>query len=109
MLNLTRQEKQVILFLTAIALAGMLVNFSLKKFSRVKILASRYIDFGKVNINTADKDSLESIPGIGEKLAQRIIEYRQKQARFNDVDELRQIKGITDYRFQKLKDSLLVR
>ena len=99
----------MILFLASIALAGMGLRFSHKKFSRVQVIAGQYKDFGKVNLNTASKELLLSVPGIGEKLAGRIIEYREKQARFSEVADLKQIKGVTDYRYRKLKDSFLVK
>lgn len=109
MFNLTRQERQVILFLISIALVGIGINFLLKKYAPDKTLASFTQDIGKIDLNSADKDLLISIPGIGEKLAQRIIEYREKQIGFSRIEELKNIKGITDYRYQKLKDYLMLK
>ena len=109
MFNLTREERQVILFLISIALVGIGANFLLKKYAPHKTLAGFTQDIGKIDLNGADKDLLLSIPGIGEKLAQRIIEYREKQTGFSSVEELKNIKGITDYRYQKLKDYLMLK
>ena len=109
MFNLTRQERQVILFLSTMALLGLGINFLAKKYSQSKVFRHFYQDIGKVDINHADKEMLKSIPGIGEKLAQRIIAYRQEQAGFKSIEELKGIKGITSYRYEKIKDSLMVR
>lgn len=60
----------------------------------------------KVNINTADAAQLQKLNGIGEKKAQQIISYRQKNGQFKAVDELKQVSGIGDKTFAGLKDQL---
>ena len=60
----------------------------------------------KVNINTADAAQLQKLNGIGEKKAQQIISYRQKNGQFKGVDELKQVSGIGDKTFAGLKDQL---
>jgi competence protein ComEA len=47
-----------------------------------------------ININTADKETLMSIKGIGEKRAEAIIAYRKEHGSFKSVDELAEIKGL---------------
>ena len=58
----------------------------------------------KVNINIANQSELETLPGIGPSLASRIIEYREQNGKFNSVEELKNIKGIGDAKFEDLKD-----
>lgn len=58
---------------------------------------------GLININTASLDDLISLPGIGEAYAQRIIDYRNEKA-FGSVEEIKNIKGIGDKTFEKIKD-----
>ncbi len=108
MLGLTRQERQVILFLLTIALLGTGVIFFLNTHSRIKFIPCLDENPGRLDLNRADKAALMGLRGIGEKLAQRIIEYRQSHAGFRRVDELTCINGITGYRYEKLKDLFFV-
>jgi competence ComEA-like helix-hairpin-helix protein len=109
MLSLTPDERKVIIFLTTILLIGAGINFLNKRFTQAKTILSIEQDFARINLNTADKELLMSVPGIGGKLAARIIEYRQKEMCFKDIQELKKIKGITEYRYEKIKDYLTVR
>lgn len=62
---------------------------------------------GKININTADKTLLMEIPGVGEVIASRIIEYR-KDTRFRSIEDIKEVSGIGDATFEKMKDSITV-
>jgi len=57
-----------------------------------------------VNINTADKEALMTLPGIGEVLADRILEYRRKNDGFQSVTELMLVEGIGEKRMEELLD-----
>jgi competence ComEA-like helix-hairpin-helix protein len=48
------------------------------------------------------------VPGIGEKLAQRIVELREEKAGLSDIEQLKDIKGITTSKFNKMKNYLIV-
>lgn len=63
----------------------------------------------KVNINTADKESLSTLSGIGPVTAERIIEYREKVEPFKSIEELTKVKGIGEKTFLKIKDSIVVK
>ena len=63
----------------------------------------------KVNINTAEVWLLESLPGIGETLAQRIVDYRIANGYFQSIDDLKQVDGIGASGFEKIKDKIAVR
>lgn len=60
-----------------------------------------------VNINAAGKDELDRLPGIGPKLAERIIAYREENNGFVDIDELQDVEGIGEKTFQRLKDFII--
>ena len=62
----------------------------------------------KININTADATTLDSLPGIGPVYASRIIEYRQANDGFKSIEEIEQIKGIGPATFEKMKDMITV-
>jgi competence protein ComEA len=59
---------------------------------------------GKVNLNTATETDLETLPGVGPAMAQRILQWRTKNGRFQSVDQLREVDGIGATRFDHLKD-----
>jgi comEA protein len=61
-----------------------------------------------VNINTASASEFESLPGIGAKMAARIVEYRQKNGPFKKVEELMNVRGLGEKNFLKLKAQLTV-
>ena len=61
-----------------------------------------------VNLNTATASQLEAVPGIGPKMAQRIVEYRQKNGAFKKIEELMNVKGIGEKSFLKLKPHITV-
>jgi competence protein ComEA len=61
-----------------------------------------------VNINTASAQELEDLPGIGEHMAQRIIEYRQKHGPFKRLEDLMEVRGIGEKNFLKLKPLITI-
>jgi competence protein ComEA len=63
----------------------------------------------KININTAEAWLLESLPGIGETLAQRIIDYRTANGHFQSIEDLNNVEGIGSAVFDKVKDKIAVR
>lgn len=62
---------------------------------------------GMININLADKSKLMELPGVGDAIAQRIIDYR-KGHRFSKIEDLKQVKGIGEATFNKLKGMIIV-
>lgn len=58
----------------------------------------------KLNINTANAQQLEGLPGIGPSLAERIIKYRQENGKFNSVDELLNVSGIGEKKLEEIRE-----
>ncbi|MFH1577614.1 MAG: helix-hairpin-helix domain-containing protein [Candidatus Omnitrophota bacterium] len=106
--NLTRQERQVVLFLIIITLLGLGINFLGKHYSQIKVIGYVNQDIAKVNLNQANKEALIDISGIGEVLAGRIIDYRQVNGKFTDVEELKKIKGIGESKYGAIKDYFII-
>lgn len=63
---------------------------------------------GVVNLNTADVATLDTLPGVGPVLAQRIVEWREKNGRFSSVDELGEVSGIGDKALERLRPKVAV-
>jgi competence protein ComEA len=61
-----------------------------------------------VNVNTATATELETLPGVGAKVAARIVEYRQKNGPFKKIEELMNVQGIGEKSFLKLRGQLTV-
>ncbi len=108
MLNLTLQERKVILFLISMALLGLAVNFTAKVNPRMKKFIQVDNHISKININKANLEDMLSTPGITLKLANSIVAYRNTKGEFRDIEELKEIKGIGDYRYEKLKELFFV-
>jgi competence protein ComEA len=60
----------------------------------------------RISLSNAEQAELEQLDGIGPALAQRIIEYREQHGGFESVDELQEVSGIGEKRFEALKDSI---
>lgn len=61
-----------------------------------------------VNINTAGKDELTKIPGVGDSKAHAIIKYREENGDFNDIEDIKKVSGIGESLFEKIKDYITV-
>ena len=63
---------------------------------------------GKININEADETSLQTLDGIGEAKAKAIIEYREKNGEFKSIEDIKNVSGIGDTIYEKIKDNITV-
>lgn len=105
MLNFTREERQALLFIFTVVLIGLGINFSSKTRFSFQLIPAFSRNLGKVDLNKADKTALMSVKGIGDKLAGRIIDYRNISNGFDELDELKEIKGITERKYEAIKES----
>ncbi|MFZ2603055.1 MAG: helix-hairpin-helix domain-containing protein [Candidatus Omnitrophota bacterium] len=108
MFNLTRQERQVVLFLITIALIGLGINFCLKSNSKAKRIFVIDINLSKIDLNQVRLQDLLGTRYISKTLAEKIIAYRNTRGRIEDLEELKQIKGINSKRYEKLKDLFFI-
>lgn len=63
----------------------------------------------KVNINTATQAQLETLPGIGPSTATKIIVYRKEKGKFNKVEEIKEVSGIGESKYNKIKDFIFIK
>jgi comEA protein len=61
-----------------------------------------------INLNSATVEELVNLPGIGEKTAQKIIDYRDKHKRFRNINELLNVKGIGEVKLAKIKKYIFI-
>lgn len=71
-------------------------------------LTSDEISGEKININIADVNKLQEIEGIGPSMANRIVEYRNTNGRFKKIDDLKNVSGIGEKRFESMKNSITI-
>ena len=63
---------------------------------------------GKININTAGKEELMTLPGIGEAKAEKILRYREEHGAFRSIEDVMQIEGIKEGVFNKIKEDITI-
>ena len=63
---------------------------------------------GKININTADSTQLQELNGVGPATAEKIIDYRKQNGRFQSIEDIKNVSGIGDKTYEKLKDHIRV-
>lgn len=63
----------------------------------------------KLNLNSASLEELEELPGIGEELAKRIVDYREKNGPFTSIEEVMNVTGIGRKKFESIKDKVCVK
>ena len=78
---------------------GVIINDSNEEKEEINV---------KVNINTASKEKLETLPGIGETTAQKIIDYREANGKFKTIEDIKNVSGIGESKYESLKDKITV-
>ena len=63
----------------------------------------------KININTATQKELQKLTGIGESIALRIINYRKENGKFNTIEDIKNVSGIGESKFNKIKNDIIVK
>lgn len=63
----------------------------------------------KININKATQSELETLPGIGASTAQKIITYRNEKGKFNKIEDIKNVKGIGDSKYNNIKELITIK
>ena len=100
-----KKVNSVLIGLTALALAVALTCSTVAVYAAPEAKAAIQ---APVNLNQASAEELIALKGIGPKMAERIIAYRKEHGPFKTADQLVQVKGIGNAKFQKLKDQVTV-
>ena len=87
---------------------GLALALSLLASAGVVMAAGKQMPAGKVNINTATAQQLAELPGVGTKLAARIVDYRQKAGGFKTAAELMNVQGVGEKNFARIQAHLTV-
>ena len=66
-------------------------------------------DITLLNINKATEQELQNLPGIGPSLASKIIEYRNKNGKFSSVEDIKNVNGIGESKYENIKEKLCVK
>jgi len=108
MLNFTRQEKLVLIFLGAASLVGIGADLFFKRSCPPNNIYSAALvqPSAKIDINKATFEQLVDLPGIGTVLAQRIIDYRLENGPFKKLGDIQSVKGISHKLYQRIIDLL---
>ena len=104
MLDLIPQERKVILFLIGVALAGIGINFTLKINSRAEKLIALDTPEIRMDINRVSLEDLLRTKAMTEKLAKKLIDYRNEHGAFSTLEQIKEIKGIGECRYKKLEE-----
>ena len=104
MFSLTYQERKILIIIGAFLLLGALVRVSRTNFFKEEKEEIKADFEKKININQAALEELIAIPSIGEKTAQRILEYRKNQGRIKELNELLNVKGIGQKKLNIIKE-----
>jgi comEA protein len=97
------------MFLSLAAMAAMLAAHPYAQAARTKAAeppAARPTTL--INLNTATMAELQQLPGIGARVANRIVEYREKKGAFKKIEELMNVQGIGEKSFLKLRAQISV-
>ena len=73
------------------------------------VLEEKSSSNGKININIANSEELQTISGIEERLANKIIDYRNSNGKFKNVEDLKNVSGIGDKKFEDIKSKIIVK
>ena len=101
---LSDSERRVLFFIIAVLLVGSLTGF----FHSIPEEKAEKATSFPIFINSATAEELVLLPGIGDVIAKRILEYRNKNNGFKSKDEIMKVKGIGKVKFEKIKEKICV-
>ena len=101
---LSNSERRVLFFIIAILIGGSIAGF----FRPTPAEKSEKKLNLPINVNSASVEDLTILPGIGEVTAKKILEYRIQNKGFKTKNEIIEVNGIGEFKFEKMKDKICV-
>ncbi len=86
---------------------SLLVNISIAQTKQKPLTSNSQLS--PIDINNATVSDLTKLPGIGDKMANRIVDYRNKNGNFKTIEEIMNVKGINEKKYQRIKDYIVVK
>ena len=108
MFDFTPEEKRVTLFLLSLAFCGLVLSNLVKVNCRIAGVVYPQIQLARLNLNQVSLTELIGTRCVPVKLAERIIEYRNLRKEFSRLEELKEVKGVGDQRYGKLKELFFI-
>jgi competence ComEA-like helix-hairpin-helix protein len=108
MFNFTPEERKVILFIFGLAFCGLALSNLVKVSAPLKKIVYPQVQLAKVDLNKVSLNELVDLRCVSAKLAQSILEYRNRRHEFTDLEELKEVKGVGDQRYEKLKEIFFI-
>lgn len=75
----------------------------------VEYLLSEKSGSSKININTAKLEELQNIPGVGPSIAQAIIDYREENGKFMNIEDIKSVTGVGESKYKKMEEYIKVK
>ena len=98
----TKEEKTILITILAAAILGIIINIFTSYGHELQSSPAAKTS-ALININLATAEELEALPGVGKITAMRIIKHRESSGAFKTVEELKNVRGITQKKFDRLK------
>lgn len=108
MFNFTPEERKVALFLLGLAFCGLILNNLVKVNCRIEGVVYPSIQLARLNLNKVSLAELAATKCVSMELARRILEYRNLYKEFSSLEELKEVKGIGNQRYEKLKELFFI-
>ena len=105
---MTSDERRVVLCLAFLVLLSCGINSLIKVYSPAQTIILNDKRLGKLDINRVTVKDLKRLNAVSDKLALKIIDYRGSVARFNALEDLKNVSGVGEVRYQKLKEYFYV-
>lgn len=105
----TEEACQEAVNLARIVADGEQIKIPNKEEGETFFEVSSQADSGKINLNTATKEQLMTLSGIGESRAEAILSYREEQGKFNQIEDIMNVPGIKEAAFKKIEKEIIVK